>query len=69
MDEKIDPEDILECDCFIITLIKKNECGENVVYYDRVYRNRELCKLRIDYLNKISNGRGEWFSVYSQLGK
>jgi hypothetical protein len=63
IDEK-DEEDVLECDCYLIFCIATN----GKIYFDRVYRTKELAQKRVNYLNLISDGRGHWRYTFSQLG-
>lgn len=62
---EIDEEDIMECKCYMIFCITPN----NEFYTDRVYRDRALAEKRVDYLNLISQERGKWMAVLSELGK
>lgn len=67
MADKIDPEDVIECDCYMIFCIGTN----GKTYPDRVYRSKELAEKRLSYLNASSNAdrqRGTWYISHSQLG-
>lgn len=60
-----DPEDEMECECYMIFCIAK----DGRVFTDRVYRDKSLCEKRLQYLNKISGERGQWYAALSELGR
>ncbi len=64
MMDEIDIEDIIECKCFILMC----KAIDGRVFTDRVYRSKDVAQKRVDYMNKISSGRGEWCLVNSELG-
>jgi len=61
----IDPEDVIEGECYILCCTSPTQ----KIYWDRVYMDKELAKKRQEYLNKISNGRGEWVIFASEYVK
>lgn len=57
-----DIEDIMECICYMIVLLKDGK-----LWTDRVYKDDNIAKKRVNYLNKLSDGRGEWFIIRSEF--
>ncbi len=64
IDQKTDPEDIMECKCYMIFGVTPN----GSVYPDRVYKNLDLATKRREYMQKVSGERAIWHISISELG-